>query len=166
MTRVRDDGRPGEYFTWSEMQTTSTGLPNVAPRSARHNLRRLCHVVLDPLRRIVGPVRVNSGYRSLAVNTAVGGSRTSVHMRGLAADIVALSSEWPAERVATLLAQSPRELVPFDQVILYASGFVHVGLVEGTPRRQLLYSSGGRYTAWTPPEDEDLSHLWTDASGL
>lgn len=165
--RVRPDGRPGEYFSWNELQTTSTGLRNVAPPEARANLRKLCYLILDPLRRIVGPVKVNSGYRSLAVNTRIGGSKTSAHMKGLAADIVALWPTWTAQTVATLLAASPPEEVPFDQVILYASGFVHVGLAkEGrSPRRQLLYSPrGGVYHQWVPQPEavEAFRELWDD----
>ncbi len=161
MIPQREDGRPGEYFSWNELQRTGTGLENVAPDVARSNLRRLCYVVLDPLRRIVGPIRVNSGYRSLAVNTRIGGSRTSAHMRGLAADIVAISPTWTAQTVATLLAASPEEEVPFDQVILYASGFVHVGMTERTPRRQLLYSPrSGVYHRWIADGEADFRELW------
>lgn len=163
MIPQREDGRPGEYFSWNELQTTSTGLDNVAPDVARSNLRRLCYVVLDPLRRIVGPIRVNSGYRSFAVNTRIGGSRTSAHMRGLAADIIAISPTWTAQTVATLLAASPEEEVPFDQVILYASGFVHVGLTESNPRRQLLYSPrSGVYHRWIADGVDDFRELWND----
>lgn len=158
----RRDGRPGQYFSWTELQRTGTGLPNVAPDVARRNLRRLCYVVLDPLRRIVGPIRVNSGYRSLAVNTRIGGSRTSAHMRGLAADIVAVVPTWTARTVATLLAASPVDMIPFDQVILYASGFVHVGLTERNPRRQVLFSENGAFREWNPDGAEDFAELWID----
>ncbi len=141
MSMRREDGRPGEFFSWSEMQGTRTGIDNVAPEEARENLRRLCYEILDPVRRIVGPIRVNSGYRSLAVNTKVGGSRTSAHMKGCAADIVPMASDWTPDRLAQLIAAGD---YPFDQLILYESGFVHVGQSR-TPRRQLLYSprSGG-----------------------
>lgn len=51
-------------------------------------LRALCVNVLQPLRDAVGkPIRINSGYRSPKVNEAVGGSKTSDHMFGRAADI-------------------------------------------------------------------------------
>lgn len=60
------------------------------------NLKNLCEQVLEPLRRHFGvPVVISSGYRSPALNRAVGGVPTSQHRKGEAADIVlppALSS--------------------------------------------------------------------------
>lgn len=50
------------------------------------NLKRLC-VELEKVRKlIVKPLRIHSGYRSPALNAAVGGSKNSYHMKGLAAD--------------------------------------------------------------------------------
>ncbi len=131
----RPDGRPGEYFTWSEMQTTSTGLPNAAPFSLRRNLRHLCQFILDPLREELGPIKVNSGYRSPTVNAAVGGSKTSAHMKGLAADIVSYRGDYTTADIVKAVIRLRLEV---DQVIMYESGFVHIGLSE-TPRRQFLY---------------------------
>ncbi|MCQ2329917.1 MAG: D-Ala-D-Ala carboxypeptidase family metallohydrolase [Paludibacteraceae bacterium] len=60
------------------------------------NLKNLCEQVLEPLRQHFGvPVIISSGYRSTALNRAVGGVSTSQHQKGEAADIVlpsALSS--------------------------------------------------------------------------
>ncbi|MAY20327.1 MAG: hypothetical protein CL955_06885 [Erythrobacteraceae bacterium] len=50
-------------------------------------LRLLCHKVLEPVREHFDrPVRISSGYRSPALNRAIGGSRTSQHCKGEAAD--------------------------------------------------------------------------------
>lgn len=50
-----------------------------------HYLMEKC---LDPIREAWGnPIAVNSGYRSHALNVAVGGSPTSQHLTGEAADI-------------------------------------------------------------------------------
>jgi len=55
------------------------------------NLRRLCQSVLQPLRvHLKRPVVITSGYRSPALNRAIGGSPTSHHMQGRAADRHAL----------------------------------------------------------------------------
>ena len=57
-------------------------------------LRDLCVNVLEPLRnRLACPIRVNSGYRSTALNRAVGGSPSSQHILGEAADITAGSRD-------------------------------------------------------------------------
>lgn len=53
-----------------------------------NHLSKLCEHVLEPLRAHFGkPVMINSGYRSPALNKAVGGSATSQHVNGEAADI-------------------------------------------------------------------------------
>jgi len=143
----RDDLRPGQYFSWAEMQTTSTGIKNIATAHARNNLRCVCFYLLDPLRRALGPLKVNSGYRSKAVNAAVGGSKTSAHMKGLAADIASYSGSFdPVDIIAALVA----ERADFDQVILY-DNFVHVGLSHGRMRNQWLKYEEGKYKPldWT-----------------
>lgn len=54
------------------------------------NLTNLIESLLDPIREMWGkPLHVNSGYRCLALNKAVGGKPTSQHLKGEAADITA-----------------------------------------------------------------------------
>jgi len=142
-----DPPRLGEFFTLAELMVTSTGLPNVPDARARANLQVLVETALDPLRRHLGrPVRVRSGFRSLQVNRAVGGSAKSAHMSGEAADVKAdgLSS---LDLLEAILASG----IDFDQVIAYHAGrggHVHIGIKAGAQarhRRQLLLAplSGG-----------------------
>lgn len=64
------------------------GIDNNPTAEHIHNLVELCENVLQPLRdRIKHSIRVTSGYRSDALNTAIGGSKTSDHSHGRAADI-------------------------------------------------------------------------------
>ena len=64
------------------------GLDNRPNMQAQKNLDRLCDTVLQPLRDAIGkPIIVTSGYRSPEVNRRVGGSSTSAHCYGCAADI-------------------------------------------------------------------------------
>lgn len=52
------------------------------------NLRNLCTIVLEPLRKHFNePILINSGYRCPALNKAVGGVLNSQHLTGQAADI-------------------------------------------------------------------------------
>ena len=141
----------GQWFTLGELPRTSTGLSNIPPEEAYANLGRLVETLLDPLRNDLGqPVRVNSGYRSAVVNTAIGGSRTSRHRLGLAADIKVRGMDSAAltDRIEQLRQDG---FIDYDQVIAYAAsrgGHVHVGLApEGkTPRRQMLWApKGGGY---------------------
>jgi len=77
-------------FTLKELTVTHTGLPNMPNEEQICNLRTLCKGVLQPTRDIYGkPILVTSGFRSPEVNSKVGGSRTSAHPLGGAADLVA-----------------------------------------------------------------------------
>ena len=74
------------HFSLAELTKTSVRMDNTPPHDAIANLSRLCYDVLELVRKEFVPVTVNSGYRSPAVNAAVGGSKTSQHMTGHAAD--------------------------------------------------------------------------------
>ena len=88
----RGGGWEGVYFTLSELTYSSTAtahsIQNVPSAEAVKNLESLVLNVLDPLRERWGvPIYVNSGYRCEALNARVGGSKTSYHLQGMAADI-------------------------------------------------------------------------------
>lgn len=74
-------------FTLAELTDTDTGLPNNPSQEEIRNLKLLVQKVLQPVRYKFGVVNVTSGYRSPGVNSAVGGSATSDHVHGRAADI-------------------------------------------------------------------------------
>lgn len=78
-------------FTLDEMIRSSTasrrGIDNMPPPVIIERLRLLCEHVLEPVRsHWKRPVIVTSGYRSPALNSAIGGSGTSQHSQGEAAD--------------------------------------------------------------------------------
>lgn len=140
---------PGEYFTWRELTTTSQVGDNTPTPSARKRLRDLVQSVLDPFRRHVGvPVRITSGYRSPAINAAIGGSNTSQHMRGEAVDLT-IAGRSSREIARAVLASG----VPYDQLIWYTdSPHVHVSYRAGSNRGQVLSASreGGTYYSEDP----------------
>ena len=81
-----------KYFTFKEMLRSTIaelkGIRNI-PESIEHyqNLDRLMSV-LDKAREKMGkPIYVNSGYRCVQLNKAVGGAANSYHLTGRAADI-------------------------------------------------------------------------------
>lgn len=81
-----------EHFTLEEMQKSETArranIENIAYPEAVENLRRLCEDVLEPIRCAYGSsIYVNSGFRNPYLNNLVGGSKTSYHLKGRAADI-------------------------------------------------------------------------------
>jgi len=114
-------------LTTSEVATRN-GLNNTPDDKTIANLKTLVETILQPLREHYGKsVRVSSGYRSPEVNSFVGGSKTSDHCKGQAADIE-ISGIANGD-----LAQYIAENFKFTQVILefYTqgipdSGWVHV----------------------------------------
>jgi hypothetical protein len=74
------------HFTLAELTRTSSGLANVPTDAEVKALTALCVTLLEPVRNRFGPVSIHSGFRSKAVNAKIGGSKTSQHMRGEAAD--------------------------------------------------------------------------------
>ncbi len=86
-----------ENFWLSEFLSSQTAErnPEVAedqfnpPNEVVDCLRYLCENTIQPLRTLLKtPMRISSGYRSPALNAAIGGSKSSQHMRGEAADII------------------------------------------------------------------------------
>ena len=83
-----------EFFTKSELTRSDTArtlkIDNTPTPEASAALDALMWNALDPIRRMWGkPIIVNSGYRCPKLNAAIGGSATSQHMKGEAADITA-----------------------------------------------------------------------------
>ena len=131
-------------FTLSEMTKSETALrhdmDNSPAQTAISNLQALAVHVLQPVRDHYGKgVRVNSGFRHPDVNAKVGGSKTSDHCKGMAADI-----EIPGVPNAEL-AEWIRSNLLFTQVILefYTqgvpdSGWVHVSYDPANLKKQAL----------------------------
>lgn len=79
-------------FTFDELIRSATaerlGIDNLPPPEEMDNLRLLAIKILQPLRDAwQRPIIVTSGYRSPALNKALGGARNSQHLYGEAADI-------------------------------------------------------------------------------
>ena len=141
-------------FTVEELSKSlaaiNRGLDNTPKKHHIDNLRLLCVHVLQPIRdHFALPVTINSGFRSANVNRAIGGSFTSQHMLGQAADIeiVGVHNADIWRFVQTLPA--------FDQVIAEhlevknpSAGWVHVSYAEGKNRKQgLSCTVPGQYRA-------------------
>ena len=81
-------------FTLKEMTKTDTGLPNEIPSfEVAFNLYDTACFLQNLRNKIKMPIVVTSGYRSEAVNKAVGGAKNSAHLRGGAADIRCADNE-------------------------------------------------------------------------
>ena len=67
---------------------TRLGIENTPDDDQLNNMVKVAEEVFEPLRVYVGgPIKVNSFFRCLELNTAIGGSRTSQHMKGQAIDL-------------------------------------------------------------------------------
>lgn len=131
-------------FTLNELTQSETalrkGLDNAPTQDVISALQTLAVNVLQPVREHYGKgVKVNSGYRSPEVNASVGGSKTSDHCKGQAADI-----EIPGVANADLAAYIRDEL-QFTQLILefYTpgvpdSGWVHVSYDPANLKKQVM----------------------------
>jgi len=95
-----------KYFTEKEL-----GIEN-ANAIIKKNMEQLVNNILDPLREEVGKIRINSGYRTPEHNRKVGGSPTSDHIKGCAADIVPIEAD--IDDVFALLIREFK----YNQVIL------------------------------------------------
>lgn len=127
-----------KYFTLKELTKTATGLPNTPDMEAINNLEYLVEKILDPVRELWGaPITVNSGYRSVQVNRAVGGVANSQHLRGEAADITAGS---PSKN-GKLFGMIVNGGYNFDQLIDEKNcTWIHVSVKRtGYNRRQVLH---------------------------
>ena len=116
---------------------TRMGIDNTPTFQEVENIARLVVNVLQPLRNAYGkPITVNSGYRCPALNKAVGGSTTSSHMKGEAADITAGSKE--ENKVLFELVKKLN--LSFDQLIDEKDfSWVHVSYRKGNNRNQILH---------------------------
>lgn len=134
-------------FELSEFLTSETArkkrIDNFPTWDAVENLTELVSTIIQPLRTAWGSgIRVNSGYRSKALNNAIkGSSATSVHMIGAAADL------WPVNGLFESFCLFTKDFlmrndIPFDQLLIESSGkdrWLHIGLKSnlGEQRRQI-----------------------------
>jgi hypothetical protein len=144
-----------KYFTIKELSASTEarkmGIDNTPTPSAVVNLTALVDAVLDPLRERYGyPIHVRSGYRCPRLNKAVGGAKTSQHVKGEAADIYVGKPKNKA-----MLFSLIYYLLPFDQLIWEkgddeAPSWIHVSYREGNNRRECLRYDGKKYYPYKP----------------
>ena len=146
MTKLSD------HFTLEEFTKSQTairrGINNQPTSTQTDRLKLLCQKVLEPVRvHHRKPVRISSGFRSESLNWAIGGSQTSQHSKGEAADfeIKGVSNQEVAEWI--------RDNLEFDQLILEGAkpddpnaGWIHVSYSKSRARQMAMTATfiGGR----------------------
>ncbi len=127
------------------------GINNIPNIQQIANLKLLTEKVLQPARDALGiPVIVSSGYRCLLLNRLIGGSDTSDHTKGKAADAELANGD------NAKLFYYIKDNLEFDQLIWEFGDnnqpeWVHVSYRKGNNRRQVLKSikKGGK-TVYVP----------------
>lgn len=117
-----------EHFSLAEMCKTEVELKNVPNEAQVKNLKRLCgwlEMLRSEWNKRYGegndPIIINSGYRSPAVNKAVGGVATSNHLTGCAADIRVAGIEQLIRYATILLDISNESQEDFDELLIERS---------------------------------------------
>ena len=114
-----------EHFCLAELTKTSVNIENVPNEAQVENLRRVCRW-LERLRKRWNdkygdgddPIIINSGFRSAAVNKAVGGVPTSNHLTGCAVDIRCIGMEQALRYASILLDISDMSREDFDELLI------------------------------------------------
>jgi len=134
-----------KHFTLHEFtvsrKATINNIDNTPAPQHIMPMMELCEALLEPIRKHFGPVSIDSGYRSHALNVAVDGSDNSQHSKGEAADII-VGNKTPLE-VCQWIMESD---LPFDQLI-YEGNWTHISY-SARMRRSVLtaHFKGGKAT--------------------
>lgn len=107
-----------KHFSYKEMTKTDTGLPNTPSEIQCVYLVQTCRILERVRERmnegyiVCVPLRINSGFRTKQVNSAVGGTPNSYHLDGRAVDIDTsdLSDEMLERLINLLYDEYPTEL--------------------------------------------------------
>ena len=134
----------GKYFTIKELcdsdNAVELNIHNLPSTENVRNMNKLIEAVLDPLREKWGkPIYVNSGFRNLALNKAVGGSKTSHHLckNGYAAADITTASVNDNKKLFELIKSMD---LPICQCIdEYNYSWIHVSYNPNDIRKQYLH---------------------------
>ncbi len=132
------------------------GISNQPTPEHLENFKLLAEKVFEPIRLHFGsPINISSGYRSLALNKAVGGSKTSQHCSGEAIDI---DMDGSSNGITNkMIFDFIKDNLQFDQLIWEMGNdsnpdWVHVSYESsGKQRKQILKAiKKGRVTSYIP----------------
>lgn len=139
------------HFVLEEFEATSIHADNTAPPGAVLNLQKVA-ATLERIRALLGdhPITITSGYRSPAVNSALGGAKDSAHLLGYAADFVCPDFGPPLAICQKIQTAG----IAFDQLINEGvkpghTGWVHISVAPAMRLQTLTadFASGdARYT--------------------
>ena len=134
----RDSVKISKWFTKLECTRSTTaarhGIANEPNANQWKAIEWFMQNCMDLVRDLFGvPIVPNSVFRSLAVNTLVGGSKSSDHMKGYACDFVV-----PGIRITDTVKQIRKAGIEFDQLIDEYGQWVHISCKPNGNRHQVL----------------------------
>ena len=138
-----------ENFDLAQFTTSQTAIrkniDNTPPPEVLFSLEQLCNKVLEPLLKKGFKFSINSGYRSPALNKAIGGAKDSQHTKGQAADLnpIGLSVE-------DLYTEIIKSQIPFDQIIQEFNSWVHISYKSEPRLSKLRAIKVNGKTVYTP----------------
>ena len=144
-----------EHFVLSEFIESETAkkkkIDNTPNSEIISHIQELVDKIVEPLRKAWGSgIKINSGYRCPALNKAIGGSSTSAHTTGWAADMKPVNGKI-SEFKSFVMKWLKTNKIQFDQYINEFSGnaqWVHIGLYNRSKqqRKQFLKFKNGTYS--------------------
>lgn len=136
------------HITLEEMVASQTaarmGINNVPTDPViLDNLKKTAEL-LEQIRTLLGnrPILISSGYRCLALNTAIGSSPSSAHVQGQAADFTCPGFGSPYDVCQAIMASN----IKFDQLIYEFSSWVHIAWSPNQRMQLLTINNAG--TRW------------------
>tara|TARA_Y100000592_G_scaffold26786_1_gene42458 strand:+ start:20391 stop:20846 length:456 start_codon:yes stop_codon:yes gene_type:complete len=133
--------RLSKNFTLSEITKSNTAtrlnIKNAPSQEHLNNMQMLIRDLIQPMRDALGPIRISSGYRSPALNRAIGGSSKSQHCKGQAVDIQFFKKGEMCNK--EIYDWVIKEGIEFDQMINeFDYAWIHISLKDKENRKQIL----------------------------
>jgi len=135
--------RLSPHFTLAELTVTKTGLDNTPTDVILDRLFYLAYY-MEGVREVLRnkPITVTSGWRSVAVNAAVGGVSNSDHLGGYVCDFKCPAFGSPYD----ICQEISRSRIKFDQLIQERGVWVHISFAPSMRRQMLtLPRTGNKY---------------------
>ena len=129
---VINDIQLSQHFQLTEFLNLKKYPDNLPTVQVLFNLKYGCQYLLEPARREVGSIIINSGFRNPRVNTLVGGVKNSQHLWGQAADIRPKDPQ-QFQRLVDFLRASP-----YTDQLLTGNGWLHISWTPFAEPRQYV----------------------------
>tara|TARA_A100001015_G_scaffold243909_1_gene279141 strand:+ start:5521 stop:5973 length:453 start_codon:yes stop_codon:yes gene_type:complete len=134
--------RLSKNFTLPEIIHSNTakrlGINNAPNKEHLKNMQVLVRDLIQPMRDVLGPIRISSGYRNPELNRAIGGSSKSQHCKGEALDL----QYWSKGKMSNkeIYDWVVKSGIEFDQMINeFDYSWIHISLKSnGKNRKQIL----------------------------